>query len=237
MNATGSTAPLLRWQPTTTPPPLTAASVHVWRIFPDVASTLAQDDAAAVLSNKERERAARFYQINYQRRYIYTHAQCRFILARYLNQPPERLAFHYTAHGKPQLTAPAMPIEFNLTTSGDLALLALSLAEPIGIDCEYLRPRRDLFAIAQRMFDAAAVQQLTALQVANNSELVREFYRHWTALEARVKRDGRGLSGHRKADDLAIDIAHAQPDTNTLCAIARRDLPAASEWLTFIWAE
>ncbi|PQJ95513.1 hypothetical protein CXB77_15215 [Chromatium okenii] len=71
------------------------------------------------------------------------------ILARYLAVAPAALNFIYGINGKPALADAAL--EFNLTTSGELALVAISTTA-VGVDCEMLRPQRRWLAIAQRMF-------------------------------------------------------------------------------------
>jgi 4'-phosphopantetheinyl transferase len=68
-----------------------------------------------------------------------------------------------------------------LSTGADAAL---------GVDCEWIRPRANLPTIARRLFEPATV---AALEAAPESERLERFHIAWTALEADVKCDGRGL--------------------------------------------
>lgn len=169
----------------------------------------------------------------HRRRYLRTHTGCRRILALYLDIDPAEISFGYGPAGKPTITSHDRSPEFNLTNSGELALLAVSAEEPVGIDCELERTRGDLLAIARRMFSPEAEQTLAALPPATR---LRQFHLHWTALEARVKADGRGLARHREPDPPGLAIAHAIADEidgrSAVCAVARCALPPADQWQT-----
>jgi len=85
------------------------------------------------------------------------------------------------------------PISFNLSHSGELALIAVAAGRvEVGVDVERLRPRRDPARLAARWLPAADAEA-----VARASEADREaiFHRAWTRHEARVKCTGAGLSG------------------------------------------
>jgi 4'-phosphopantetheinyl transferase len=141
--------------------------------------------------------------------------------------PPEAIDFQYGKAGKPYLCC---GLEFNLTTSGDLALAAVRRQRPLGVDCELLRPRGDLIAVARRAFapaDAALVSR------APETERLAAFNLAWTALEASVKADGRGLFRSRKAPPLPdMDVIHFIPEDGFIAALAGAHLPPVSEWVT-----
>jgi 4'-phosphopantetheinyl transferase len=121
-------------------------------------------------------------------------------------------------------------LEFNLTTSGELALLAVSQSQPVGVDCERVRERRNLDAIARRMLTPGERSRIAA---AAPHERLERFHLAWTALEAGVKEDGRGLSrrGERTARG-ALQIAHCVPEPGFIAAVARLALPPVREWVT-----
>jgi len=217
----------LCWRTVREPPPLAADTVHLWRIALDES---AGDAGAAWLTSEEHAHAAQLHQTELRRRCLSGHAARRAILGGYLATAPAELRFARGAAGKPMLVGVAQPLEFNFSASGALALLAVSLAEPIGVDCEWLRARVDAVAIARRMFGVARAAELAALP---ETACWRAFYRDWTALEARVKRDGRGLARHRVPDPPDIAVAHAAPAPGAICALARRRLPPPSAWQTF----
>ncbi len=218
----------LTWHPTDQPPLLTADSVHLWRIDSSLSASFTAQQHW--LSEQEQARAARLVNPQGRRCFVRTHVACRVILAHYLKTRPEQIVFAAGQAGKPMLVNPTLPLEINLSTSGDLALLAISLGEPIGIDCELLRHRVDAVAIARRMFGAAEVAELAAL--ADTRQQLSRFFEYWTALEARVKRDGRGLGAHRQPEPADVIVTHARPTPDAICALARRNLPPPSAWHT-----
>ena len=104
----------------------------------------------------------------------------RAILAAELGREPQLTVGPY---GKPELVGGELA--FNVAHSGELALIAVSRAGPIGVDLEQHRPLRDAAAIARRFFTA----EEAALVVADPVE----FYRLWCRKEAWVKAQGTGL--------------------------------------------
>ena len=213
------------------PPALTGSALHVWRLPLSVGDEHADDADLAVLSPRQLERMRRLIQPLHRRRYLRTQASCRRILALYVGVEAASLSFGYGPAGKPAIRCAETAPEFNLTTAGDLALLAISAAQPVGIDCELERMRSDLLGVAARMFTADALASLAGLSDAARQ---RAFYLHWTALEARVKADGRGLARHREPDPPGLTVAHALAGEVTgqvaVCAVARQALPTPDQW-------
>lgn len=227
----------LLWVQARPSPSLSGADLHLWRLHLSHGDSGTDAEDSALLSPRQTERMHRFRQPLHRRRYLRTQAACRRILAGYVGRAPETLAFRFGPAGKPALdlgdAAPELPVpEFNLTTTGDLALLAVSATHPVGIDCELERDRLDLIGIAERMFDADAVASL-AERTGNARR--RLFHLHWTALEARLKADGRGLAGHRTPDPPGLVVVHALAGAIdgqvAVCAVARRNLPPPEQWL------
>lgn len=103
----------------------------------------------------------------------------RRILSSYLDQAPEQICFEKNPHGK--LLHPK--IFFSLSHSHHLALIAISKAEPIGVDIEYLREVPNQLAIAKRFFSPCEDPEKT-------------FFEIWTAKEALVKAHGQCLIDH-----------------------------------------
>ncbi len=122
-----------------------------------------------------------------------------------------------------------------MTTSDDMALVAVSSGRPVGIDCERIRPRADLLAIARRMFPQAEAERIASAPEERRLEL---FYRSWTALEADVKADGRGLSRRQNTTSVAaLGVAHCLPAPGFMAAVARACLPPVHRWQTLQLAE
>jgi 4'-phosphopantetheinyl transferase len=165
---------------------LAPGEVHVWAV-----SLHGDSDAfAALLSPKERERAARFRFADHQRRFQIGHGALRAILGGYLDVDPSAVEFAQGPRGKPYLAGAGNGPFFNLSHSGKLALIAVAPSE-VGIDLEKVRHLESLTAIAQRHFSPTEFAALDALQ----DEARRlAFYRCWTRKEAYIKALGVGLA-------------------------------------------
>jgi 4'-phosphopantetheinyl transferase len=175
---------------------------HVWLAGLDDAG-LGLQYFADSLSLAERDRAARFKFVLDRRRYLVAHAALRSILAAYLTANPRELQFGSGPHGKPKLASEtAHEIEFNLSHSHELALLAVTRGREIGIDVEHVRQDFAFDEVAKRFFTAREVAALGALPRALQREA---FYRCWTSKEALLKGKGTGLSG--SLDEVQIRLA------------------------------
>ncbi len=155
-----------------------------------------------LLSLNEQERAARFKFEDDRRRYIVAHAALRLLLSQYANVFASDLNFFTSANGKPFLVvAPAAAnIQFNLSHSHEVALIAVTQGREVGVDVERVKEDFAFGEVAQRFFSAREVAALNALP----SELQRKtFYRCWTSKEAFLKAKGTGLSGELDEVDIS----------------------------------
>jgi 4'-phosphopantetheinyl transferase len=219
---------LVQWQSTNSAPVLAPGGLHLWHLRTDsggdrVATCL--DD----LGEHQRSRALGMQHAGYRERYIRAQSGLRRILGLYLGMPPRAITFAYGPAGKPMLERNPAGLAFNLTTTADLALVAISAGAEVGIDCERLRPRRDLDAIARRMFSSDQAQLLLDTPAAGRLEC---FYRAWTALEADAKADGRGLFRPRAPGARPPQVMHCIPAPGYIAAVARAALPPAGRWVT-----
>lgn len=82
--------------------------------------------------------------------------------------------FHYGEHGKPGLDG----VEFNLSHSGEFALIAVSLAAAVGVDIERVRDRVDIARLLARIGEKDLPEGRTAL------------FARWTQREAMSKAVG-----------------------------------------------
>jgi 4'-phosphopantetheinyl transferase len=184
-----------------TPVQLPADEVHLWRIDLEA---LAADEAhsSTILSDDERARAARFHFPIHRQYFIAGRALLRRILAAYLTADPKELTFSYSAKSKPALAgAHANRISFNISHSGEIALIAVTRNRQIGVDVEFIRHDFDTAAIATRFFSEVEQEQLAALSPAERHET---FFRCWTRKEAYIKATGEGLSLPLRQFDVSI---------------------------------
>jgi len=200
----------------------TATEVQLWRGSLDLQDA-ALHEAYAVLSGDEIERARRYKFPRDRGRFVGARAFLRRTLAEYLSVSPRELAFIYGPFGKPGLSPPfaGETLEFNLSHSGDVAVLAVARDAPVGVDVEQVIRVANLQGIASRFFSAYENARLNAAP-AYARELA--FYYCWTRKEAFLKALGDGLAHPLDSFDVSLDERQAR-----LVAI-RGDREAASMW-------
>ena len=179
------------WQPPQSfalPP----GQLHIWRVPQDVlVETLAR--YWPILSPDEQARANRFRFARDKNHYVVARAVLRLLHGRYLSLPPQQIQFTYTEYDKPAL-APvheASRLQFNVSHSGGLAMMAFCREVEVGIDVEKRRPLDDGEQIAERFFSKAETAVFKSLPPAQRNEA---FFNCWTRKEAYIKAIGEGLS-------------------------------------------
>ena len=135
--------------------------VHLWRI--DLASAAKGEQRwEQVLSPDERARASRFHFSQDRQYFSATRALLRTLLAGYVGANPTELVFYYSEKEKPSLISvpSGSHVEFNVSHSGAVALLAFARGRALGVDVEQLRENFDHAAIARRFFSEQEQRQL-----------------------------------------------------------------------------
>jgi 4'-phosphopantetheinyl transferase len=158
----------------------------------------------SLLSSAERDRASRFKFEKDRRRYVITHGALRSILSGYLTCPAQELEFASGPYGKPQLAAfySKSKIDFNLSHSHEVALIAVTEAREIGVDVEWVRKDFAFGEVAERFFTRREVAALHSLPHHFQREA---FYKCWTSKEAFLKAKATGLSG--ELDEVEIKFS------------------------------
>lgn len=202
---------------------LSAHEIHVWRTSLE-ASPAREKQLFALLSTEEQARALRFKFEHHRRRFIVAKGVLRLILARYVASAPDEISFTLNAHGKPALSSPkGHSLQFNSSDSNEMALYAISLAEPVGIDIESVQKHIEAEAIAERFFSDYEIKELSALSPAQKTSV---FFNIWTRKEAFIKALGLGLSFPLKDFDVSSG------EFATLLAV-RKGGHIAEEWSLF----
>ena len=171
------------------PPPLPSGAVHVWKI-PLASARAALNDLPSLLSETERERASRFTFEKDQARFTSCRASLRILLGRYTGIAPGKLTFRYEPQGKPAL-AGVPGWQFNVSHSRDLAAIAISRYDAVGIDLERIDPDFPRNEVAPDILAADEIRDLALLPVASQPDY---FFQLWTLKEALLKSAGGGLS-------------------------------------------
>lgn len=164
---------------------LSEGEVHLWALPLDKAPR-----EPAGLNAEECERAQRYRCRRTRGAFIQTRLALRLLLGRYLGVAPKAIALSSGAQGKPQLSAGMGTLHFNVSHSGQLALIALARAQ-VGVDLEWQQADlgwRELLPLCCHPAEQDDFRE--AGDTAGRAQLLRL----WTAKEAYLKGRGEGLS-------------------------------------------
>lgn len=186
---------------------LPEGEVHLWHAALDQPAWAIQR-LVPTLSAVECERAGRFHFEVHRRHFIVAHGMLRMVLGRYLGLDPALLHFEYETYGKPKLAQHDQNgvINFNLSHSHKLALLAITRRHPLGVDLEYMRSVVEAEQIAARNFSAAENRLFQALPEEQKPEA---FFNCWTRKEAYIKAIGEGLT--HPLDQFEVSLTPGEP--------------------------
>ena len=165
-----------------------AEEIHVWAV-PLCVAPAELPRLAGLLSDSERERAARYLYAKDREQFTITRARLRLLLGRYLGIDPTRIEFGSSNTGKP--TLPGTTLSFNVSHTQGLALIALTEGRELGVDVERIRTYPTHLDMATRYFTPGESRRLNTL-LPTESE--RAFFHVWTRKEAFLKAIGLGLS-------------------------------------------
>jgi len=196
---------------------LPASEVHIWRFDLDQPP----GSEASSLGIRERQRLADIRRPQAARRYLNTRLQLRGILASYLAVPPATLKFIIQPGGKPELANGSL--QFNLSHSQGLGLLAVSTQDPVGVDLEKIRDIKYPSRIVRRMFSSETFKQWSAMDGEDRQLL---FFQQWTAMEARQKTLGLGIFSPPVAPD-TLHCRHFTAADGFVAALASTSSHAA----------
>lgn len=177
--------------------------VDIWRV-----KTQIEADQLALYENvlpaAQRSRAARLKILEKRRQYIIAHGLTRRILGRALRVAPEAVEFSRGPKGKPYLGGAFADrgIQFNMTHTSHLALVAVTRDREVGIDIERIRNNLAWEKLARRYFSPAEVEAFEAQPEASR---LRTFFVCWTRKEAVLKAIGTGLGGGLGSFDVSVD--------------------------------
>lgn len=178
--------------------------IRVWISLIESPEVLARR-AEHLMSEEERARADRFATDALRARFVAQRAALRTVLGRASGLPPGRVRCGASPGGKPRLADdfPGKRLQFNISHSGDLVVIALAEGPRVGVDVERLRPISEADGIVARCF---APGERSAYHRASDAEKPALFYRAWTRKEAYLKATGEGLA-------FPLDRVDVDPET------------------------
>jgi len=195
-------------------------TVDIWRVQINIPAE-SRKLLEATLSADETERAGRFHFPADRERFTTSHGCLRDVLGRYTHCEPHERSFSNGEYGKPVLVSNE-GVDFNLTHSGDYALIAIARGRKVGVDVERIRKGISSNVIARQYFSKAEVAELQALPI---EEREVAFFTCWTRKEAYIKAQGLGLSLPLESFD--VSLSFHEP---ALLRATRPDELEASRW-------
>ncbi len=170
------------------------ARLEVWIVTPSRFRPLS-GLLADCLGADERRRRDAFASRLLADRFTIRRAWLRQILSCRLNVAPAALAFEAEPDGKPRLaTGQADDLHFNLSHSGDCAVIAVNTGAPVGVDVEAITPGLDPARLAAATL---APDELMVWRSLPPSQRPSAFLHSWTGKEAVLKAFGWPLEPHR----------------------------------------
>ena len=169
------------------------AGIRLW--LATLARTSAEiDEATGWLSGAERARAERFGTDALRERWIAGRTTLRLLLGNVLGIPPAAVEIRRGIRGRPELADPQAGIDFNVSHTGDAALVGiargLSPRTRIGVDIERRDREVGVDRLARKFLTANERATLANLDLRGRRE---RFLRYWTCKEAMSKATGDGL--------------------------------------------
>lgn len=164
-------------------------AIQIWN------GTIAAGDADylnywRILDADEQARAGKFRNDLQRNRYVEVHGRLRKLLARILNESPEKISIKTAEYGKPYL-ADTPELAFNLSHSAGALVIAVGRNCQLGVDVEHCKPRASFAGLVDKCF---AEEEKTYWDKLPEAQQISEFYRFWTRKEAFVKATGRGIA-------------------------------------------
>ncbi|MBN2000898.1 4'-phosphopantetheinyl transferase superfamily protein [candidate division KSB1 bacterium] len=173
----------------TTFTPLLQNQVHLW-LF-SIVYIRHPERFLQILPEDEAERFRKYRQKQHRDSFLIRRGFLRIILSRYLKKDPAKIRFSSNSFGKPVVVGNNDRINFSLSHSKELIILALTLEKLVGADIQYNEPSVKFMNIATRFFSDTEIRQL---ELKSPDRRLAAFYRLWTGKEAYIKGLGMGLS-------------------------------------------
>src|SRR5262249_55853952 len=151
----------------------------------------------------------RFRLLRDRHQFIAARAAVRVLLGSYLEVSLSDMDIGYTEAGKPILEASLADsrIQFNVSHSDGLILIAFSRSRLVGVDVERMRTDLSIEDLAERFFAAG---EWKMLQVLNPEQRRDAFFSLWTKKEAYLKAIGTGIAHGLNTVDLTNELSFPQ---------------------------
>ena len=171
-------------------------------------------DFQRILSPDEVQKLNKYRKEEDRINFLSGRGMARNLLGTLLNIEPYKVEFHYSDYDKPFIAEKqnTTDVQFNVSHSGEIVVIALNTHNQIGVDLEYMTSLEDMDDIARMIFFAS---ERAALANLPPSEKESYFFETWTRHEAELKALGIGLSGAKgilnnaKIESLPLNLPKA----------------------------
>jgi 4'-phosphopantetheinyl transferase len=183
------------------------------------------DELFQCLTPDERARAERYKVDRARRQFVVARGLLRRILGCSLGVSPSDVGITYTGAGKPMLDYSGTDLQFNVSHTDGLALIAIA-RRPVGIDVEGIRALADPAGLVNRFFSPQEGETYSTLP-----EPLRPagFFRAWTCKEALIKASGLSVA-YLDAFDVEL-----HPERAPGLLAARHPTLTGSDWSVTAW--
>lgn len=173
--------------------------LHVWFIkLHEISKSI--NYLKALLTEDEILKASKFRFQKDKNCSVISRGALRLLSGKYLNTNPKTITFKYGDYGKPDYNIET-ELKFNVSHSGNLAVIGFVLNNEIGIDIEQLKYDFEVMDIVDNYFSQHEIETLKKLPI---EEQIKGFYRCWTRKESFIKAKAKGLSF--PLDSFSVDI-------------------------------
>lgn len=169
---------------------LSANEIHIYLIQFDLFDS---KRCLQYLSDDERNRAEKLKIVAKKDQFIITRCVLRLLLSSVITKAYQSIEFLYGEHGKPSIKEliDDETVEFNISHSGNYALIAITLNNKVGVDIEEINPDIEHHSLSKRFFSKQENLELQGVSVEQRGDI---FYRVWTRKESFIKATGEGIA-------------------------------------------
>lgn len=167
-------------------------NVHLWHVNDEeITNNELIASYTSYLSKDELEQHNRFHFEGRRHQYLITRMLVRYVMSLYSDIAAEDFIFAKNDYGKPFVKNQNIRIDYNLSHTKKMIVLAVTVDADIGVDVEYLDRKTDCLKLAKSMFSKSEYTQLCELPSEKKKE---HFFDIWTLKESYIKARGMGLS-------------------------------------------
>ena len=181
-------------------PKLSKQNIHLWHIDLEYEKNQLQN-YYNLLSLEEQKKSNTFKFIKGQNQFIISRGILKILSAAYLNIDIENIVFKYGKYGKPDYAFNSN-LKFNISHSGNLAIIGFVRYFDIGADIENIKYKFNILDISNNFFSNLEIESLKKLPTEKQT---KGFYRCWTRKESFIKAKAKGLSFPLDSFSVSID--------------------------------